>query len=391
MLPRTLFIDHTGSLGGAELYLLDLVRATPDSTVLTFERGPLVERLHAQGHDVRVVEAPASVLRVQKTATACDAIAAIPGLTRMIANVSRVARDYDVVFLNSQKAMLIGALASWLANRPAIWSLHDILSNDHFSRTNRFLATRMSNAFVDRVVVNSQATEAAYRSSGGRRPTEVVYNGIEEHSHASTSSQNGSIRRELNLGDTPLVGIFSRLAPWKGQHVLIDALASLPTVHALVVGDALFPDDVAYADEIRDRCEKRDVADRVHFLGFRDDIPRLMQEVDAVVHASTAPEPFGRVVVEGMLANRPVVASRAGGVKEIIDHRRTGYFAEPGDAQSLASVLEQIFENGRESTIIARRGREVARHRFSVKQMTHRLHDVLRQTHADHASHEPHV
>jgi glycosyltransferase involved in cell wall biosynthesis len=173
------------------------------------------------------------------------------------------------------------------------------------------------------------------------------------------------------------VGVFSRLAPWKGQHVLIDALSDLPGVHALFVGDALFDGDESYAETLRTRAAQRGVADRAHFLGFRDEVPVLMQLVDVVVHTSTAPEPFGRVIVEGMLARRPVIATNAGGAREIVDDGCTGLLVPPGDTRALAAALRHVVDYPQQAATITEAAHARARRRFSKQAMIARIDAVL--------------
>ncbi len=88
------------------------------------------------------------------------------------------------------------------------------------------------------------------------------------------------------------------------------------------------------------------MADRVRFLGQRDDVPALMRAVDAVVHPSTEPEPFGRTLVEAMLARRPLVAAEAGAVPEILDGGRAGLLFPPGDWAALADRLRHVPQAG---------------------------------------------
>jgi glycosyltransferase involved in cell wall biosynthesis len=109
-----------------------------------------------------------------------------------------------------------------------------------------------------------------------------------------------------------------------------------------------------------------DLGDRVHFLGFQHDIPACMCAVDAVVHTSITPEPFGRVIVEGMLAQRPVVAARAGGVLEIIDDYENGVMCTPGDAHSLADTLAELRSNDDLRNKLVRNGYQTALSRFGT-------------------------
>jgi len=382
MSPRVLFIDHTGALGGAELYLLDVARRYEASArVVTFEEGPFCERLRADGVDVQVEAAPPALLQVEKGGALRQGLRAVPGMLRLAGRLARTARSFDVIYANSQKALVVGALAGLLARRPVIWNLHDMLTAEHFSAVNRRLGVLLANHLVDRVVVNSEATRRAFVESGGEEEkTALVYNGID-----ATAFENGSgedarcLRQALGIEEARVVGVFSRLAQWKGQHVLLDALARLPKhVHAVLVGEALFEADERYARRLRRRARKSELNGRVHFLGFRDDVPALMRGCDVVAHTSVAPEPFGRVIVEGMLAGCPVVAARAGGAREIVDHRQTGLLVPPGDAAALARALRRLLECPREAQALARRGRGMAKKRFSVEHMRAAVHRHVR-------------
>lgn len=368
MAPRILFVDHVGVLGGAEFSLLELGKHFRDtSRVVLFEDGPFSERLKQAGVAAEILPAPGAVTNVTRGGSARKAIRAFPGVMRLAWKLAQRAQGYDLIYANSQKSMIVSAVASTLSGRPVIWHLRDLMTADHFSAVNRHVAVRLANLLAARVIVNSRATREAFIECGGRAgKAHVVYNGIDaSRLEAVASEEIDRLRGTLELGEGPLVGAFSRLAPWKGQHVLLEALAQRPGVQALLVGDALFEEDRSYADRLRRRTQELGLSDRVHFLGFREDVPQLMQLVDVVAHTSIAPEPFGRVIVEGMLADRPVVATRAGGALEIIDHNRTGLLVPPDDANALADALDQLLSAPERSEAMAHEGRRMARERFS--------------------------
>lgn len=383
--PSVLFMDHAGVLGGAELYLLDVVRPLANAHVALFEDGPFAQRLNDAGVSVEVLPSASSFLQVQKSGTWHAALRALPGLIQLTMRMARRAQAYDVLFANSQKSLLVAGLAGAWARRPVIWNLHDMLTADHFSALNRRVAILWANRFTDRVIVNSHATQDAFSQSGGRaEKTQVVYNGIDPTPFDRTGPDDlSSLRRELSLPDhVPLVGVFSRLAPWKGQHVLIEALDALPTVHALLVGDSLFRGDASYEQTLRHTAEEAGVSDRVHFLGFRDDIPHLMHLVDVVLHTSTAPEPFGRVIVEGMLAARPVIATRAGGAVEIVQEPDTGVLVPPGQPGALADAIQDLLDSPRKARAMGRTARHYARERFGVETMQRAVRAIIHDVHA---------
>jgi glycosyltransferase involved in cell wall biosynthesis len=90
-----------------------------------------------------------------------------------------------------------------------------------------------------------------------------------------------------------------------------------------------------------------------------------MSAVDIVVHSSITPEPFGRVIVESMLAERPVIATRAGGALEIVEHGRTGLLITPNDPAALTTAIVDLMANPKRAASLARNGRRSAEYRFA--------------------------
>jgi len=377
--PRILFVDHAGVLGGAELYLLDVATRLKDRAhVVVFEPGPFVDRLREAGVSVDVLAAPSALLGVEREGDARGDLKAIPAVLGMMNRVRRLARSYDVIFANSQKGMIVAALAGFLARRPVIWNLHDILTADHFSGAHRALAVQMANRLIRRVIVNSEATRVSFTASGGRTPTATVFNGhdpavFDRVPEADIAAQ----RMALGADRYRLVGVFSRLAPWKGQHVLLHALPALPDVRAVLVGGALFQDDRDYEAQLRQEAEALGVADRVMFLGFRSDVPLLMRSMDIVAHTSVSPEPFGRVIVEGMLAGKPVIAAGAGGALEIIDDPSVGLCTPPGDTTALERAIRGVLDDPARAERMARAGRASAEDRFTIDRTVQDINDQI--------------
>ncbi len=170
--------------------------------------------------------------------------------------------------------------------------------------------------------------------------------------------------------------MFGRIAEWKGQHVLIEAIDRIPGLQALIVGDATYQDS-AYFDRLRAMVDEKHLSDRVKFLGFRKDVPRLMAAVDIVAHTSIDPEPFGRVIVEGLALARPVVATRGGGVGEIIDHETTGLLYPPGDSAALAEALRSLITEPALAARLGADGRRAVMARFSIERSVQDLEGVF--------------
>lgn len=373
-----LFVDHAGVLGGAELSLLDLSAAFgARSEVLLLADGPFREALESRG--VRVhVEALGALKHVKKE-TRIPGPAAFADAARIATHVSKRAKSHRVIYANSQKAFVVAAAAGLFARRPVVWHLRDILAPPHFSGTNVRAAVTLANLRAARVIANSRATAAAFTGAGGHESlVRVVHNGIDPAPFDAVTIESATAARAaLRLpAGAFVVALFGRFHPWKGQQVLLEALARLPRVHALFVGAPLFGEE-AFASALQAQAARTGVADRAHFLGFRADVPELMRAADVIVHASVYPEPFGRVIVEGMLAERPVIATRAGGVTEIIDDE-TGVLVPPNDAAAMAQAIESLAADPSRAANLAARGAARARAGFSVTAMVRGVEEAIR-------------
>lgn len=374
-----LFVDHAGVLGGAELSLLDLATAfRARAEVLLLADGPFRSALESRGIGVSV-EPLGALARVKKE-TRLAGPAALGDTIRIARRVARRAKPHKLIYANSQKAFVVAAAAGLLARRPVVWHLRDILASPHFSATNVRAAVTLANLRAARVIANSRATAAAFVEAGGREAlVRVVHNGIDPAPFdAVTPAAAAAARTALGIpAGAFVVSLFGRFHPWKGQQVLLESLPLMPRVHALFVGAPLFGEE-AFASALEAQAARIGVADRAHFLGFRADVPELMRASDAVVHASVLPEPFGRVIVEAMLAGRPVIAARAGGVTEILDVE-TGVLVPPGDARALAAAIESLTSDPVRAERMALRGAACARAEFSLTAMVRGVEAAIRE------------
>jgi glycosyltransferase involved in cell wall biosynthesis len=379
---KILFIDHTAVLGGAELSLIDLAFAYRcSSQVLLFTDGVLRSRLENLGVTVKLVEASQQILEL-RTSGGLKALKTIPELWQLARQVVTEAKEFDLIHANSQKAFIVAALASLQGSPPIVWYLHDIITAKHFSRINRRIAVTLANQFATKVLVNSQATGKAFIAAGGKASlVSVVYNGFDSTSFDCVSTQAiQQLRDSLAIGNKILVGLFSRLSYWKGQHILLLAIKKLPQVHAILVGDALFGEE-EYVSYLKTLANEPELKERVHWLGFRDDIPTLMKACDIVAHTSTEPEPFGRVIVEGQLAQKPVIASAAGGALELIEDGKTGLLFPLGDEIVLQQQIQKLIDDSVFADTIAQQGYSSAKTNFSLETILNSFAQAIKTIH----------
>jgi glycosyltransferase involved in cell wall biosynthesis len=179
---------------------------------------------------------------------------------------------------------------------------------------------------------------------------------------------------------TVRVGLVATYARWKGHETFLAALAALPPgmpVRGYVIGGPQYqvPDSQFARHEIVRIAEGMGIADRVAFVDFQDDTAPVYRALDVVVHASTAPEPFGLVIAEALACGRAVVASGAGGALEVGDEGRSLLRHPPGDVGALASAIVRLAGDAALRQQLGREGREFALARLSRDRFAR---DVLR-------------
>jgi glycosyltransferase involved in cell wall biosynthesis len=375
---QLVFVGHTAELGGAELCLLDIAEHCRGARVCLFAHGPLVDSLQARGVPVDIVAGMHGALRVRRDGGPASMARALPATLALVRRLHRTVPRSALLYAYTQKGWIVTALTACWSRRTAVWHLHDMLSPEHFSRVLARTAVVLANRVASAVIVNSRATGDSFAALGGRRElVRVVHNGIDPAPFATAAAcHRTALRAELAPGPGPLIGVFGRISPWKGQHVLLEALRDLPGARVVIVGAPLFGER-AYLHRLEQLVAEPSLAGRVKFLGFRADIADLLHAVDIVAHTSIAAEPFGRVVVEAMLAGRATVATAAGGVPEIIEHGKTGLLVAPNDAVALRNALAALLEAPDRAAALGAAGRVAALAQFTRTHMLANLAAVL--------------
>lgn len=343
---RVVYLDHYAGLSGGELALARLLPALKgvEAHVVLAQEGPLVSRLLRAGISVEVLPLAEGTRGLRRDhirpgglplRTVADSAAYVVRLARRLRRLRP-----DIVHTNSLKSALYGGIASRLAGVPVVWHIRDRIAEDYLP----LAATRLIRAMVrlvpSAVIANSQSTLDALPSLGER--ARVIHSPV-----AIADCSRPQLERPAAEG--LCVGMVGRIAPWKGQHVFLEAFALAfpngegpgPTTRAVIVGTAMFGEE-AYERELKELAASLGLDGRLECPGFVDDVGGCLASFDILVHASVIPEPFGQVVVEGMAAGLPVVASRAGGPAEIIEEGVTGLLYPPGDAVALAKALGSL-------------------------------------------------
>ncbi|HEY7691785.1 MAG TPA: glycosyltransferase family 4 protein [Gaiellaceae bacterium] len=338
---RVAFLGHSAKLSGAELSLVELVAAFEDvePLVVLAEDGPLVERLEQGGAMVDVLPLGREVRDMRRESlrpTGARLLLAGASTATYSARLARRLRALrvDLVHANTLKALLYGAAAAKLTRTPLVWHAHDRISEDYLPPAAVRLVRHAARNATRGVIANSKATLETIGPLN--HPTAIVPEPVRVDAFR--------IRRRRSPKEPFTVAMVGRIAPWKGQDVFLRAFASAfpdGEERGVVVGAPLFGEE-EYERSLRELVAQLGLGDRIELLGFSDDVAAELASVDALVHASVIPEPFGRVIVEGMAAGLPVVAAADGGPTEIVTDGVDGLLYPPGDIAALAGNLRRL-------------------------------------------------
>jgi glycosyltransferase involved in cell wall biosynthesis len=199
---------------------------------------------------------------------------------------------------------------------------------------------------------------------------EVVPSGIDFAPFREVTERD-FLRREFGFApDDFLVGIVAQLEDHKGHKDLIDAAKVIkdhaPKVKIIIVGEG------SLRMELDRQVRDLSVDDVVYFLGFREDVPRILASIDLFVLSSRM-EGLGSSLMDAMASRLPVVATQAGGIPEVVIHRETGLLVPPRDPQALAQAILKLYLDKALASRLAQRGFEVVHQKFSAEAMALRI------------------
>ncbi|MGR6761701.1 glycosyltransferase family 4 protein [Paenibacillus sp. T2-29] len=377
---RVAYIDHTARWSGGEVALYNILTNIGehiDPLVILAEEGDLADRLRQRDIDVRIVPLDDSIRNRGRNAVNLGAPAAAFRLLAYGRKLAPLLREEKVVCVhtNSLKSALYGAVAAKSAKLPLIWHIRDHIGPPYLKPIVAKGIRLMSRFLPNGVIANSKSTLSALELPPDKK-TLVVYSAFAKAITARDSAA------QLRSDDSFNVVLVGRLAEWKGQHILLEAARSfLPDqrVKFWLAGDALFGEE-EYKQRLESTMREYGLTN-VNLMGHVDDIQGLMQRCDLLIHTSITPEPFGQVIIEGMAAGLPVIASNEGGPKETVVPNETGLLIEPGDPAKLEEAIRWMLEHPQERQQMGERGMERVKKHFvienTVKDIVHYYKGLL--------------
>lgn len=364
-------INDTGTgIGGGENYILTLAKHMPkagfDLVCTCYPGGEFEKVLKGNG----IESFPINLSRKGSFSVAM----AIAGFCRN--------NNVDIVHAHGATGALAARMASLIPGgiRP-VTTYHIAITNITdipFWKKKIFALFDRSTSVVDKKIlsVSHAVKEIMIREAFfARNRISVLHSGIDVSRFKNR--QRGKVRRELCLPDpVTVIGVVARLSEEKGIGYLLEAMPHVleryPNLYLLIAGDG------PIKDKLKNLSVHMGLEQNVIFLGYRNDIPEFMTDLDLLVMPSLA-EGFPLSLLEGMAVGLPIVATRVGGIPEIITDGREGILVSPSDPLALSNSIIHILEDEPFRKEMIEKDREKVNILFSLEKMLTEMSKIYRQ------------
>jgi len=342
-------------VGGVERGVVDLARYLLDrghKAVIVSGGGSLVKELDMMG--ARHYELPVG------KKNPFIMIKMIPALINIIKT-----ENIDIVHARSR-------VPAWIAFVACRFSSVKFVTTAHGYYKNKFTSQVM--AWARTVIVASNVIARHMIDDFG-----VPYERIKLIPRGVDLSQFKYRLREKKKGDDFVIGLISRITPIKGHAYFIKAISMvsrvIPKLKVLIVGDC--PRSKAkYKEELEVLVRRLALTRTVEFVGQVDDIPGILSNMDLLVLPTISPEAFGRVIIEAQACGVPVIATKVGGVVDIIEDRVNGILVAPEDHLALQNAIIEVAKDSALAQNLVKNARNIVEKKFGLEKMADEILDV---------------
>jgi glycosyltransferase involved in cell wall biosynthesis len=331
---RILFIANTGRIiGGGEISLLNLISSLDLSRyapiVVVPEEGDFVDRLIVLNVNLMIIPLPSiRTIRFDRVILS-------------IINIFMILRSQKIALIhaNGSRSMLIAGLAALIARVPCIWHLRIAKKTD-------CLLDRILFMLSERVIAISSAVRERLSWSKKQWKIRTIPNGVDiQLFHPNNRRYRQEICRQLNINPyRPIICTISQIHPQKHLEIFIKAashiLLSVPDAQFIICGREV-SESTGHQKELEKLAEALGILDTIYFVGFYSDIHKILGASDLFILSSLG-EAFGRVVIEAMASGVPVIATRSGGIPDILTHKRNGFLFPPLDYKTLSQFAIDV-------------------------------------------------
>ncbi len=347
-----LYLANSGDIiGGGQISLLGLLkrlnRGKYHPVVVCPAVGSLYDELKRIGVETHIVR--------MNTLRNLNFLLWVKTINRLVQLIK--SKKIQIIHSNGSRATIFGGIAARLTKTPLIWHVR-IVNSDK-------LLDRLLARLASKIIVISKAVSRRFNWLKNKEDKIVlVYNGIDlERFKPNVGIRK--VRGEISLSsETPLVVTVGRLDWYKGHKYLLEAaekiVQTLPDARFLIVGDG------GYRKRLENQVKQLNLDENVIFTGNRKDIPEILAGIDLFVLSSVS-EGFGRAVAEAMACAKTVVATKAGGLSEVVEDGITGRLVSPKNSTALAEAIIELLKDKKKAENMGIAGRKRVEKLFSIE------------------------
>ncbi|MCM8780892.1 MAG: glycosyltransferase family 4 protein [Candidatus Omnitrophica bacterium] len=290
---------------------------------------------------------------------------------------------FDIVHTHTAKAGVLGRLAAYLAGVPVIIHMppgHNFYG--YFSGVfiwGIVMIERLLSRITDKIITLTELEKMDFIrfKVASKDKIAVIYQGLELEKYADSSVDSvdkDTLKKEFNIAkDEKVVGFVGRLEPIKGIGYLIEAahfvLEKLPQTKFIITGEGSLHRD------LERKIIQGNLRDKILLTGWREDIREILSILDVLVLPSLN-EAVGMILIEAQAQGLAPVATRVGGIPEVVQDGKTGILVRPKDAQALAEAIEMLLEDKERRIQMGRQARQWIKERFNVENMVRSISDL---------------
>lgn len=286
-----------------------------------------------------------------------------------IQNLKKTVEEANVslIYANGSRPTFYGGLVGRILKIPVVW--HCRISEK--DRWLDFVLSKLSSL----IIVNSRATAKRFPEQIQKK-IRIIHNGIDTH----WLRDERICRDQVQVPDGRILLVVARVSKWKRHDLALDAFEEVaevhPDLHLILVG-AKDPFEPEWWNYLQKRTIDSLYTERIHWIGHIDDV-RPWYHAASILLLPSDNEPFGRVLVEAMACGIPVVATRGGGVPEIVRHEKDGFLVSMGNRHELAAAVRTLLENDATRLKMGEFGKERAKE-FGIESHLRAIIDVFKE------------
>lgn len=364
-LIRVLLVNLESKIAGAEKSLLLLVRYMQGNAEVTAAcptNGPFAEKLRQLDVETfRILSPPRKFnwsvvwiwyllfVNLQLTLITCKVKPAI-------------------IHANSSKAVLASILAKVLGRRKLIWHVRDMPGS--------VLICKVCSFFSSQIIAVSNTIKNQLTGHGVKATVvAVVYNAV------STEDLQSQTKKKTR-SKYPIFASIGQFVPWKKQCLFLDAAACFlqrgGEANFILIGDDIFGRDSKYKKKLLNKIKVNPFVSKIKIISWQKDLDKLWAQIDCLVHTADK-EPFGRVIIEAMAHEIPVIAPNSCGPAEIIQHGATGLLFKPDDVGDLTCAMQLIARDAGFAVRLTTAARQYILSRFRAENMAQEIEEVYQK------------